>query len=574
MKSRTSFFNLTAFRKNITRFAPVWALYTVFLLLLLFGISGNEQASMARNVLAIMQLAGVGNLIYAGIVAMCLFGDLYKTRLCSALHAFPMRREGWLLTNIASGFLFSIVPNILVCTIASVMMGEFGDYIWHLLAVASLQYVFFFGTAVLAAICAGNRLGMLAIYSIIHFIVVLIYFLAVVIYQPLIYGIELQTESFYQFFPLHRMTGDYVITRDGFSAPEFVGYATENWVHLAICTAVGVVCFVLAWLVYRRRQLERAGDLIALRPLSPVFLVIAAVALGAVFYTFSDLVGAPTYVLYAAGIIIGYFAGRMLLERTVRVFHKRSLLGFGLLGLVIVGSMGLTYLDPLGIGSYVPPLDKVESAVIYGPDKYYVGLGRYDYNTFELTDREEIQRLQRFHKQLLESGPAGSDNYDVNIRYNLTDGSEVNRYYQIDFNGPLTEEANVWFGDPRYIFQVEDTDMLYELIGSFNVYKTNLDPESPTPNYMSSKDQTQLKELLDAILADCAEGKMTQSWIFHRGETSVYRVGFTISDNLPEVYKYRLVLSGLQIYSDCTNTVAYLDALYAANESELTYGYK
>ena len=116
--------------------------------------------------------------------------------------------------------------------------------------------------------------------------------------------------------------------------------------------------------------------------------------------------------------------------------------------------------------------------------------------------------------------------------------------------------------------------MLYELIGSFNVYKTNLDPESPTPNYMSSKDQTQLKELLDAILADCAEGKMAQSWIFHRGETSVYRVGFTISDNLPDEYKYRLVLSGLQIYSDCTNTIAYLDALYAANESELTYGYK
>ncbi|MBQ8881212.1 MAG: hypothetical protein IJ030_03460, partial [Oscillospiraceae bacterium] len=101
MKSRTSFFNLTAFRKNITRFAPVWALYTVFLLLVLFAISDQESGYMARDVIMITRLAGMGNLLYAGVVAMCLFGDLYKTRLCCALHAFPVRREGWLLTNIA-----------------------------------------------------------------------------------------------------------------------------------------------------------------------------------------------------------------------------------------------------------------------------------------------------------------------------------------------------------------------------------------------------------------------------------------------------------------------------------------
>ena len=33
MKSRTSFFNGVIFRKNLTRFAPVWGLYTLCLLL-------------------------------------------------------------------------------------------------------------------------------------------------------------------------------------------------------------------------------------------------------------------------------------------------------------------------------------------------------------------------------------------------------------------------------------------------------------------------------------------------------------------------------------------------------------
>ena len=31
MKSRISFFNATVFKKNLTRFAPAWGLYTVLL---------------------------------------------------------------------------------------------------------------------------------------------------------------------------------------------------------------------------------------------------------------------------------------------------------------------------------------------------------------------------------------------------------------------------------------------------------------------------------------------------------------------------------------------------------------
>ena len=182
MKSKTSFFNLTALKKSILRFAPVWALYSVFLLLILFAISGQKPVHMARDILEITRLACWGNLLYAGIVAMCLFGDLYKTRLCCALHAFPMRREGWLLTNIASGLLFSLIPNALVCALTSIQLGAYSFYIWNLFWVSALQYLFFFGTAVLSALCAGNRLGMAAIYSMIHFIVVLVYFLAEVIY--------------------------------------------------------------------------------------------------------------------------------------------------------------------------------------------------------------------------------------------------------------------------------------------------------------------------------------------------------------------------------------------------------
>lgn len=567
MKSRTSFFNLTALRKNITRYWPVWALYTVFLLLVLLGISEQGADYMARDVaMVITRLACIGNLLYAGVVTLCLFSDLYKGRLCNALHAFPMRREGWLLTNIATGFLFSLIPNLLVCTLTSIQLGEFAHYIWYLFIIAALQYIFFFGTAVLSALCAGNKLGMIAVYSIIQFVVVLIYFLAEVVYQPLIYGIELQTDKFYQFFPLYRMCTEYVKTEFGMHSLEFKGFDTAAYTHLYICAAVGVVAFVLAWLVYRRRHLERAGDFIALRPLGPVFLIVYTVAVGTLLYSFFVMINQPSYLIYAIGIIIGFFTGQMLLNRTVRVFDKKSLLTFAVLAVVLSGSIALTWMDPMGISSYVPPVDKVESAAIYGPDKsyYYYEDGEYDY--FEMTDKEEITKLQSYHKKLMNARSVTSDVYDVRIRYKLSNGKTVNRYYKVDYKSNLTDEARIWFSDARYIFQVDDPQILYTLFGSFSgeKYYYNLDVwNGQEPTFYKSADPEELKGLLDAVLADCAAGKMGQSWIYHAGASSDYSVDFGISpefskegDDRP--YRY----THLSVYDDCTNTIAYLNKIF------------
>ena len=561
MKSRTSFFNLTAFRKNITRYWPVWALYTVFLLLILLGISEQQSDYMARDVVMLTALACVGNLIYAGVVTLCLFGDLYKGRLCNALHAFPMRREGWLLTNIATGFLFSLIPNLLVCILTSFQLGEYTAYIWYLFAIAALQYIFFFGTAVLSALCAGNKLGMLAVYSIIHFIVVLIYFLAEVVYQPLIYGIEMQTDKFFRFFPLSRMYTQYVEVDFDMGSLIFKGFDMAAWTHLYICVGVGVVAFVLAWLVYRRRHLERAGDFISLRPLGPVFLVVYTIAFGAVLYSFFTMMEQPSYVIYAIGITIGFFTGQMLLNRTVRVFEKKSLLTFAVLAVVLSGSMALTWLDPMGIGSYVPSLDKVESATIYGPDKGYYYYDEEEFDAFALTDLDEIKKLQQFHKKLANNRPEGDTTYDVRIRYNLTDGTEVNRYYQVHINSSLAKEASVWFSDARYIFQVDDPSSLYSMFGSFSADSNKAEDIDSNKFYMNSTDPEQRKGLIDAILADCAAGKMTQTWAFHHADME-YSVSFDLVDEELEDTYGRHVL-GVSIYSDCTNTVAYLKNLFA-----------
>lgn len=123
MKSKTSFFNKTVFKKNLTRFAPVMAVYTLCLILgmmMLYQI--NEEMGrtfwFASRIAGNLQLMGLVNLLFAPLVAMLLFGDLYNSRMCNALHAMPMRRETLFLTNVVSGLLFSMIPTAVMALLS------------------------------------------------------------------------------------------------------------------------------------------------------------------------------------------------------------------------------------------------------------------------------------------------------------------------------------------------------------------------------------------------------------------------------------------------------------------------
>ena len=119
MKSRTSYFNGTVLKKDLTRFAPVWALYGVFLLLCLTLLFDEEPGRMARSLMDLFSGMSLVNLLYAGLCAALLFGDLFNSRLCNALHALPMRREGWFLTHVTAGLLFCLIPCGLVAALCA-----------------------------------------------------------------------------------------------------------------------------------------------------------------------------------------------------------------------------------------------------------------------------------------------------------------------------------------------------------------------------------------------------------------------------------------------------------------------
>ena len=69
MKLKTSFFNPTVLRKDVTRFAPLWGLYTVFMLMVVFllGLDENEPARFASIAPNITQAMGAVICVYGGL---------------------------------------------------------------------------------------------------------------------------------------------------------------------------------------------------------------------------------------------------------------------------------------------------------------------------------------------------------------------------------------------------------------------------------------------------------------------------------------------------------------------------
>ena len=157
MKSRISFFEKAVFRKDITRFAPLWAIYLIGgLLVMMTIVSGRNYYYASRALAETIGPFSILNLIYALLCAQSLFGDLFNTRHCNALHALPPRRETWFVSHTVSGLLFSVVPHIIGAAVVTLQLKGmwYISLIWLLGMV--LEYLFFFGLAVFSVFCTGN----------------------------------------------------------------------------------------------------------------------------------------------------------------------------------------------------------------------------------------------------------------------------------------------------------------------------------------------------------------------------------------------------------------------------------
>ncbi len=264
MKSKTSFFNKTVFKKNLTRFAPVMAVYTLCLILgmmMLYQI--NEEMGrtfwFASRIAGNLQLMGLVNLLFAPLVAMLLFGDLYNSRMCNALHAMPMRRETLFLTNVVSGLLFSMIPTAVMALLSVPLLNAtIVENAWQIALLwyvgTNLQFITFFGVAIFSVFCTGNRFAMAVVYAVLNGGAFILYYIINTLYTPMLFGVVTPDRWVSLLTPVADMTnGDYVAIEDFHQLSlRFYGRESEmvaafsvdggKFTSLLIYAAVGIVC--------------------------------------------------------------------------------------------------------------------------------------------------------------------------------------------------------------------------------------------------------------------------------------------------------------------------------------------
>ena len=559
MKLRTSFFNLTAFRKNLTRFAPLWILASVFQALLLLMIVSRSADLVAAQLANIPGPMALYNLGYALLCAACLFGDLFNSRMCNALHAMPMKREGWLLTNIASGAVFALIPAVLggLCGIA--LTREFYQVALLWQAASLLQFVVFFGMAVFCAVCAGTRLGMFGLYGVLNMTVLLLYVMSCCFYEPLLYGVEFHYDPFLVFTPFLQLTTMRFVYFDaGKMGSRFGGCEPTAWGYLWICVGIGVLFLVAAWLIYRRRHLEKAGEFITVKPMRYVFLVIFTLGVATFLYGLFDLfLGNSNYLYLAAGLVVGYFGGFMLLERSVKVFRVKVIGGFAALCLVFLATFGITAADPLGIVTYVPPTDSIEKAYIFNGGDNYLRSDALEELTWGNT-AEEIASVRQIHEAAAEVGePHGMGNaVYCKIHYVMKDGSVLERYYHIPTDGDVGSYLKAYFNDYRNVFQVASREELTDKLGGVNITSLKHD------NWMEKRPtEAETQALVDAMLLDCREGNFAQDGNFHPNDGVCYYVDMEFRRPTGDKRVILTYLDTIYVYETSIHTIAYLDTL-------------
>ena len=533
MRLKVSFCNKTVLRTDITRYAPLWGGYTMMLALLTLMCIRAPEENPAYALAGMVRLfsARAGHMVlingfYALAVVQALWGDLLTPRLCNSLHAMPVTRDGFYGAHLVSGVLFAIVPKVLVYSLAALMVpGEIAAAPLMTLAAGCLQYLFYLGAALVAVQLAGNRMGMVLAYGMLNFFSILVYWFCAQVFTPLTYGTEANVNWMANICPTVAMyRGSYFIPLDHYTETALTStYFYDGmergglWVPAVVCALVGVGLMALAQILYRRRKLESAGDLLAYPGLAPVFLVMNTLMVAAFVHlgvSLMDFEAVSQYFFLPLGLIVGYVSGLMLLRRTTRVFRKRLLLPLaGILVLCALTVCGI-YTDVFRVIRRVPKADEVVSVKVEPLNGYN------ERKLLEVTDREMIQAILSYHRESL-NGWQGQvhdallqktgcwnpgDACNVRLEYKLENGRSLVRRYALRRDLYSSPEFMKVMSAPELSLGCTEAELREKIDRAEHVIY-GMYAQDEDGNYRTV-DFTDRTGLCDALMRDAKEGTL------------------------------------------------------------------
>ncbi len=534
MKSKTSCFNFTIFKKNITHFWPIWMAYLAYLLLsepVVIWQMGTrewywENYTIEERMYEViggaldMMVSPYMTFIFAAVMALAVFSYLYSAKNANMIHALPVNRLELFVTNYLSGLTFLLIPQIIAFFVSVlVCMGNQVTCMQYLLfgLLCQMGTAFFaYSLAVFVAMFTGQMLAMPIYYLVVNYLYIGCCYIVNILIELLCYGVagRWNPGKTAMLSPLYYLGDNLWVYRlydqktgvqEGI---EFVGIKL-----VAVYALVAIFITIAAYRIYRRRHIETAGDWISEAFVKPVFrwgcglcggILLSLIVVYSVKDNVHMNVYAGTVVSAAVMGFICFFVAEMLICKQFRVFKKKRLMEWGVFTIVMVSFITLFKVDAFGIERYVPDIDEIEVA--------YVNM---DYPV--LVEGEDLAELVDIHKDVIahrdEYLAIEQENhgyYYTTFRYRLKDGTTFERRYPVAITEEYTNSADspvsrilAWEREPENLKEnIFGTGYeKYEYTGGYiDVYNENLDYNEQT------FDEAGAEVLIEAIMKDIEAG--------------------------------------------------------------------
>lgn len=452
MQSKISFCNRRIVSSDFRRFWGWWVLESIGLLLAavfpLALVLERDRESLRSYLRAVVFIVTNPVLISvaAAIVAMLVFGDIQKRRAAYTIHSFPIRRETVFVSHVISGLGMVILPGIVIYLLLILINLGLGIGMTQPLFLCMLESVaeacFFFGMAVLAQFLAGNVILGSVIFAVLQALYLAIRVSIITLGQLFAYSMvsswgfmERNSQATQWLTPilfLWRKTGVsqtmqgkiYVDISCFFEA---VGYGV-----------IGCVLFLgLAILLYRRRNVECSGDMLAFSWCKPVFRCVFTVCGSLLFammmtslINLDVMISEYAYttrfidvcILVLIGVALCHLIVNMILEKSFSVWKKLSFVEMTAVAVVLFGSLLLVKTDSFGLG--IPQAGRIDNILVsdtYGGQFWVTGQKQVSQM------RELCDEWTRDSQSLARCEPL--ERASLKVAFCMKSGRSVVRYY-------------------------------------------------------------------------------------------------------------------------------------------------
>jgi ABC-2 type transport system permease protein len=470
VKSKVSYFSISTslIKENMRRF---WAIPVIsFLVYFLSGVFPilmtyekiNSVASYIEMSLNNLQPFYMGaHLLVPVITAVILFRYLQSISSVAVMHSLPFTRPKLFNSSFISGVILIVSPILLNgiillllskpayrvwgygvnMTIDSVNVFSRGAILnWMLTSVIIVLVLF--SISVFSGIITGNNLVHLLASFFFIFLVSILYAVFNIYFQEFLYGFRLSGDWVNLGLMISPYTG--ILESGGhFSLPAILFYI-----------ATFIIMYIISAFLYNKRKLERATDSLTFEFLKPILCYIITFLGMTLLGFYFQVLGYEDSQLYmyagfAAGTIIFFIIGQMIVTKTARIFNKKSLKS--LLIYIIIAVLFLVGLisDVTGFETRVPDPQKVNSAILY--DNFFELYYRHQFNEndFRFKDPDNLKTLTEFHKSILDNRNRFEEVNEyklghfssIDIQYDTDGPFDPSRSYRIDYQFYANNEA-------------------------------------------------------------------------------------------------------------------------------------